>query len=213
MMNSLCESPGLGLIQPFAYADPRMAAMAPHFVPMPEPVVTEAEALEREERARSQSRAEVEAGLAAEAERQRQANQAAWTASLGEFERQRRQYFRAVEKQVVELALAMARKILQREAEADPLLLAGSVEAALTHLAAQTKVELLVPPSQLGRWREFVRGANLVPAPEIRPDAALEPNGCRIAAESGEADLSLELQMDEIEASFRQAFAEREVHA
>src|SRR5271155_1118702 len=53
------------------------------------------------------------------------------TAALAQFTRDRASYFQKVEGEVVQLALSIARKILHREAQIDPLLLAGIVRGAL----------------------------------------------------------------------------------
>ena len=53
------------------------------------------------------------------------AGTAAIAAAVTEFARQRTDYFRRVESEAVRLALSIARKVLHREAQMDPLLLAG----------------------------------------------------------------------------------------
>jgi len=53
------------------------------------------------------------------------------SAALEKFKAERAAYFARIEPDVVQLALAIARKILHREAQMDPLLLAGMVRVAL----------------------------------------------------------------------------------
>src|SRR5208282_6676020 len=60
-------------------------------------------------------------------------------AALGEFARDRAQYYQQVETEVVQLTLAIARKILHREAQVDPLLLAGMVRITLEKIESATK--------------------------------------------------------------------------
>ena len=67
--------------------------------------------------ARAEMEAEMRAALARERERMVDA--------VREFAAAREQYFAAVEQQVVKLALAIAARVLHREAQIDPLLLAG----------------------------------------------------------------------------------------
>jgi hypothetical protein len=50
-----------------------------------------------------------------------------------------------VEHEVVELALAVAARILRREAQMDPLLLTGAVRVALGQLSGSTEVRVRVP--------------------------------------------------------------------
>ena len=78
---------------------------------------------------------------AAETERHRRQ-----TAELVEnFARERDHYLQAVEQEVVRLALAVAARILRREAQMDPLLLTGAVRVALGQLAATSEIRLRVP--------------------------------------------------------------------
>ena len=84
---------------------------------------TQAEKMERETFARgiqegeSHIRAACDAKIAAAQDGIRKA--------LLEFQHEREDYFNRIEPEVVQLALAIARKILHREAQIDPLLLDG----------------------------------------------------------------------------------------
>ena len=73
--------------------------------------------------------------------------------AVRDFVRERETYFQRVEAEVVGLALAIARKILHREAQVDPMLLAGVVRVGLDKVAAGTRVRLRIHPDQvrLGR--------------------------------------------------------------
>ena len=62
---------------------------------------------------------------------------------------ERDRYFEAVEHEVVKLALAVAARILRREAQMDPLLLTGAVRVALGQLSASTQVRSRVPAADL----------------------------------------------------------------
>ena len=63
---------------------------------------------------------------------------------------ERDRYLHAVEHEVVELALAVAARILRREAQMDPLLLTGAVRVALGQLSGSTEVRLRVPAGGTG---------------------------------------------------------------
>jgi flagellar assembly protein FliH len=78
---------------------------------------------EREEQAASQA--------AAEQQRTRQA-----AGLIESFTLERDRYLQTVEQEVVKLALAVAARILRREAQMDPLLLSGAVRVALGQLSA-----------------------------------------------------------------------------
>ncbi len=96
--------------------------------------------------------------------------------TLEGFARERSDYYRRVESEVVQLALAIARKILHREAQLDPHLLAGLVRVTLEKLDAATKVELHVPPHETTDWRHyFACQVEGVPVPEVHEDRRAGP--------------------------------------
>lgn len=150
-----------------------------------------------------QARKLAEQELHSELEQRLDQERAALTAAIHTFERQRQEYFHQLERELVEMVLAIARKVLHREAQIDPLLLAGTVRVALDPLAAGTPIELVVPPSSVERWEELLRrdrpGAS---APKVRADATLEPSGCRLETDTGMTELSWEFQLREIEQGF-----------
>ena len=133
-----------------------------------------------------------------EAETQKQREAVA--AALRQFAEQRAAYFLRVEAEVVSLALAIARKILRREAQIDPLLLTGMIRVALEKIAASQNVRMRVHPSQIGAWQAFfARERDLAVTPELSGDNAVEPNQCQLETELGVTELSLEGQLKEIE--------------
>jgi flagellar assembly protein FliH len=120
--------------------------------------------------------------------------------ALESFRREREEYFARVEREVVQLALAIAARILHREALLDPLLLAGAVRVALGQMGETTGVRLRCPAEQMERWRELV--ASLAPAPEIVDDQAMAAGECVIEARVGTVDLGVRAQLAEIERGF-----------
>lgn len=119
---------------------------------------------------------------------------------LEDFGAERDRYLLAVEHEVVRLALAVASRILRREAQMDPLLLMGAVRAALGQLAGATEVRLHVPATDADLWKESIA---LLPNPPVRPvvieEIDLRLGDCRLEASLGQADLGLRTQLDEIE--------------
>jgi flagellar assembly protein FliH len=103
----------------------------------------------------------------------------------------------------VRLALAIATRILRREAQMDPLLLMGAVRVALGHLAAATEVRLHVPAADADLWMEAI---GLIPNPPVRPvviaDEAMRLGDCRLETSVGQVDLGLRSQLGEIERGF-----------
>ncbi|MFY9907788.1 MAG: FliH/SctL family protein [Terriglobales bacterium] len=130
--------------------------------------------------------------------------------ALHEFGVERQNYYRRVEGEVVELALAVARKILHREAQLDANVLAGIVRITLEKLDTATSVKLYVSPKEADDWRHyFACRMEDVPAPDIHEDPAIPPGECRIETSLGSTHLGLELQLKEIETGLLDLLAER----
>jgi flagellar assembly protein FliH len=127
--------------------------------------------------------------------------------ALSEFARERESYFQDVEAEVVSLALAIARKILNREAQLDVLVLKGVVYAALERLSAGTHVRLHVPPDQMEAWRHAFAQDPVRGPTEILADTALVGNECQLETALGNSHLSVEAQLKEIEQGFADLLA------
>jgi flagellar assembly protein FliH len=179
--------------------------------------------LERELEERSRSfesslrAARIEAGDAGRAsERSQQASQMAaaaqtLTAALAGFTASRDQYLAQVEQEVVRLALAIAARILHREALMDPLLLAGAVRVALGQLAGTTEVRLKVPASEHEMWSEMLRLIpNLPLHPEVVADDMLGTGDCLLETHLGSVDLGVRSQLAEIERGFFDLLEQRQ---
>jgi len=123
--------------------------------------------------------------------------------TLRDFASRQTDYFRRVEREAVRLALFIARKILHREAQIDPLLLAGVVRVALDQIQAGTKLVLRTSPQSAGSWAEFC-AKNLAADQrvEVVPDSSLESDQCVLQADVGSAEISLDAQLQEIETGF-----------
>jgi flagellar assembly protein FliH len=119
------------------------------------------------------------------------------------FDTECEQYLHAVEREVVDLALAIAARILRREAQMDPLLLTGAVRVALGQLAESTEVRLRVPANELELWDEAIAHIpNLTVKPKLLLDEAMRSGDLIIETEVGSVDLSIESQLGEIERGF-----------
>jgi flagellar assembly protein FliH len=158
-----------------------------------------------------QSEREAQAA-AEEAREERRVRQAAeWIERFGEA---RDRYLQEAEQEVVKLALAVAARILRREAQMDPLLLTGAVRVALGQLAASTEVRLRVPAADLDLWNEAI---NLLPNLALKPTLAAEEGmhlgDCEIDARMGSVDLGIRAQLGEIERGFFDRAGGRRVEA
>jgi flagellar assembly protein FliH len=142
--------------------------------------------------------AQAAAQSAAEERRMRQAAEL-----IESLARERDRYLHAVEHEVVELALAVAARILRREAQMDPLLLTGAVRVALGQLSASTQVRLRVPPAELELWTEAIALLpNLAVKPTVVAGEGMRLGDCAIETELGSVDLGIRSQLGEIERGF-----------
>jgi flagellar assembly protein FliH len=153
--------------------------------------------------AREQGRREAHQSVEQQVNAGQQRLQAQILQSLEQFRLERQSYFHNVEGEVVRLALAIAARVLHREAHLDPLLLAGAVRVALEKLGDSSQVVMRVPPREVELWKEFFRaGSNLRIQPGILEDPSLSPGECLLATELGTIELGVRAQLEEIEKGF-----------
>src|SRR5262249_51643499 len=146
-----------------------------------------------------QGRAHAQIELQQEARQLRRSVEGA----LEQFKKERETYFGFVENEIVHLALAIAKKILHREAQMDPLLLTGLVRVALEKLESGTKVRLHTNPEEILAWRDHFAQSERSPlAPELLGDPALQHGECYLETELGSTHISLDAQLKEIEQGF-----------
>jgi flagellar assembly protein FliH len=119
------------------------------------------------------------------------------------FAQERDRYLHSVEQEVVKLALAVAARILRREAQMDPLLLTGAVRVALGQLSNSTEVRLRVPPAELALWTEAIALLpNLALQPSVLAAEGMRLGDCVLETSLGSVDLGIRSQLGEIERGF-----------
>jgi flagellar assembly protein FliH len=111
-----------------------------------------------------------------------------------------RKHFRAqAEGDTVALAIAIARRVVNRELTADPEAILGLVKAAFQKCDARETHKLRVSPQD----EEVVRGQrdrlNLPPGVEIVSDGALARGSAIFETSRGDLDASVNAQLGEIE--------------
>ena len=167
-------------------------------------------AAERETQARAWGRQQGELESHTRFEEQLGRERAAVAAALADFSRERAAYYHKIEEEAVRLALSIARKILHREAQVDPLLLMGIVQVALERIEGATGVVLAVHPQQAADWRRYLASHMDAGAmPEIVEDAAIALEQCMLRTSMGTAELGLEVQLKEIEQGLMDLLAAR----
>jgi flagellar assembly protein FliH len=123
--------------------------------------------------------------------------------SVENLARERDNYLEAIEKEVVRLALAIAARILRREAQMDPLLLTGAVRVALGQVAATSEIRLHVPAKEAGLWKETIALLpNLIAKPLVVANETMLLGECVIESKAGTVDLGIRSQLSEIERAF-----------
>lgn len=164
--------------------------------------------------AREQGRHEERQAMEQQARAGQQRLQTQILRSLDQFRLERQCYFHNLEGEVVRLALAIAARVLHREAHLDPLLLSGAVRVALEKLGDSSHVVMRVPPREVEPWKAFFRaGSNLRIQPGILEDPSLSPGECLLATELGTIELGVRAQLEEIEKGFFDLLDRRPVEA
>jgi flagellar assembly protein FliH len=165
---------------------------------------------QREAAAREAGRREGEAQGRAAGEAHLAEVRASVDAALAGFARDRGQYYQQVETEVVQLALAIARKILHREAQVDPLLLAGLVRITLEKIESATQVVVRVHPQQVSECRSyFAHQMEAGQVPDVVEDAAVQKDHCVLQTALGTTEVAVDLQLKEIEQGLFDLLAKR----
>jgi flagellar assembly protein FliH len=162
-------------------------------------------ALVREEGAR-----EGERRAAEEFERALVTHRESLRNSVAEFLVARDGYFRRIETEVVHLALAISRKILQRECAIDPLLLSGVVRVCLDRMREADHVTLHVAASEVDKWRSLFEGEAVTSlSVTIVDEPSFTPDQCRLESDLGVVNLGIDAQLKEVERSLLDVMAAR----
>jgi flagellar assembly protein FliH len=103
---------------------------------------------------------------------------------------------------VVELSLAVARRVTKRQAELDPLVLQENLRDALRLVVHAADLRIAIHPSQRAALEEALPALQLE-FPQLAhvaliDDAGLAPGGCRVHTRGGKIDAGLDAQLDRI---------------
>jgi len=141
--------------------------------------------------------AAVELKLRQEFEMKLQAAYALWW-SRSPFNEQRSEYFARVEAEVVQLALAIAAKILHRKRKSIHAL-ASLVRMAIER-CAKDRAHVRVGRGRASKWKEYLPsvGCSRVEC----EDASLSEHDCLLETELGVANFGLDTQLKEVEQGF-----------
>lgn len=163
--------------------------------------LTRAEFAERIARERATAAGEAEQRLGNGYEEKLSAARAQIAAAIAGFEQERDKYFAKVEAEVVQLALAIAAKILHRQAQVDPMLVAALVRIAIDNMREGSKITIRVSSGKGEAWREYFSGTSISQV-DVVEDAKLTDADCMVETELGSANFSIEKQLKEVEQGF-----------
>ena len=121
----------------------------------------------------------------------------------------RKNTYRIIEQEVVELALAIARKVICREIEVDKEVVVCVAREALSKVEDPGNVKIKMNPSDLQfinetkyQLSELIGNIDNV---TIEPGEHIRSGGCVIETNLGEIDARIEKQLEAVEESFRTA--------
>jgi len=120
------------------------------------------------------------------------------TETLQELTQIRSQMIHQTERQMVELTLAVARRVVHREVSLDPDLLVAMARVALDRLGEAAKITVRLNPDDYqltGAARMTQLNAGNV---TVVPDGRIARGGCRVESEMGILDAGIDAQIQEI---------------
>ena len=130
--------------------------------------------------------------------------------ALRAFAQRTNEYYSRAEIELVHLSLAIAAKILHREAQVDRMLVAALVKVAMEKLQHGTTATVRVRPEEVGDWNRYFEGnANREIRLEVKADPLVEAHNCILETELGTTELGLDAQLKEIEQGFLDLLAQR----
>jgi flagellar assembly protein FliH len=153
------------------------------------------------ERVRSETKTESRQEWEEELQERVLVERAHVTQAVEAFRVERKRYFIDVEAEVVKLALAIAARILHREAKLDPLLLTAAVRVVLDKVTDNSTMELRVPAGELQSWKNALE-MDAESRVQLVGDMRLEAGECILETAVGKVELGIHAQLEEIEKGF-----------
>jgi flagellar assembly protein FliH len=154
------------------------------------------------EEGREKGETEAAAETTAAYEERLKAVEESWRNALDEWQSRREQLLSDASDDLLDLSLTIARRVVQREIEADRSVVRDQLRAVLEMTAAATAVTVVVHPD----CRDFLEP--LLPEliasldrplhASLRADDSFSPGGCIVRTEGGEIDARIETQLNRI---------------
>lgn len=123
------------------------------------------------------------------------------------LEESREGLYRGSEQQVVELILAIARSVIQREVSTDRYILLGVIRSALRYAADRERIRIRVHPSDaefaMQQRGEILKGLEGAGNLSIEGDATVPRGNALIESDRGIIECGIEKHVQELEKAFR----------
>ena len=111
-------------------------------------------------------------------------------------------FYRAAERQVIDLSLQIAQKVIEREVENMPDLAVNVIRGALEEMDARTAVRVRVNPDDAEllqrRWTQVVPSAVGADRIELVADESIQPGGGIIETTHGQVDAQLGTKLEQL---------------
>lgn len=135
----------------------------------------------------AQGRLEAEQDVVAERER--------LAGTIQDLAALRPRVIETAERDVMQLAVGMARRVLHREVQLDPDILLAMARVALVRLGHRVVATAHLHPDDLAA---IERPGVAIDGLTLRADPDLPRGGCRLVSDAGEIDLGVDAQMSEL---------------
>ena len=124
------------------------------------------------------------------------------SALLGGIHENNTTFYRAAERQVVDLSLQIAGKVVERELENMPDLAVNVIRAALEEMDARTAIRVRVSPEDAEllqrRWTQVVPPGIGAERIELQPDERIQTGGGIIETTHGQVDAQLSTKLEQL---------------
>ena len=164
--------------------------------------MTHDELAARIQQERREAALQVEQKLRQEYEQKLVAARGPIAQTIKDFGAEKNEYFARVEGEVVQLALSIAAKILHREAQVDPMLVATLVRMAMEKLREGSSVTVRVSAGRGKAWKQYFAGWPNLGKVEVVEEPNLTDQDCMVETELGTANFGLDTQLKEVEQGF-----------
>ena len=164
--------------------------------------MSEAEFAARIRQERTDAVGQMEQKLRQESEQRLQAMRSPIATAIKGFDEQRDEYFARVEAEIVQLALSIAAKILHREAQVDPMLVATLVRIAVEKMREESSITVRVAAGRGNAWKNYFSGFPHMARVAIAENPQLTDQDCLLETELGTANFGLDTQLKEVEQGF-----------